>query len=268
MKKKASLSGIAITGLVLAASSPLSGQALSGLQAGEAFHAGGACGNSSHGCGGNVPKDRGLDANRGDIRSQTGSYSQGNGYGSPSNRSGNMNDGHENRSWNGSTSNSINDQPVSYRDATTPSPTARMNYGADQTKYETELMRRGGYGYNAPPPPPPPVGNNREYNPSYQDRAYTDNAYQSGQRDASAEIYGQQYMQETEALPTVGGSVTLTEAQLLATLNAEGRAMYQGLDAQGKALAIQIASLESYRDKNLAVREAAQRMSRRAAMSR
>lgn len=278
MKKKTGLSTLAITGLVLAASSPLIPQTLSGLETGEIFHSGGACSHSSHGCGSTSPKDEARgNASKSDTYPQNGSNSQSNGYNNPSN---NRNDGNENsrratqRSLSepasaGDARNNLN-QAISYRDMTTPSNTARMNYGADQTKYEVELMRRDqyerdrGYGYN----PPQPIGNGREYSAGYQGGAYSASAYPYGQTETPAEIYGQQYQPGATTLPSLGGSVTLTEPQLLATLNAEGRAIYQGLDAQGKALAIQLASLESYRDKNLAVREAAQRMSRRSAISR
>lgn len=66
-----------------------------------------------------------------------------------------------------------------------------------------------------------------------------------------------------------GSSETLTEAQLLSKLSAQGKAIYQSLDSEGKALAIQLASQDSYQDKNLAIKEAQRRMNdRRGLISR
>jgi hypothetical protein len=62
---------------------------------------------------------------------------------------------------------------------------------------------------------------------------------------------------------TMNTSANLTEAQLLGMLSPQGRAIYQSLDPEGKALAIQLASQDSYRDKNLAVKEAQRRMNER-----
>lgn len=61
----------------------------------------------------------------------------------------------------------------------------------------------------------------------------------------------------------VNNNQPLDENQLLGALNAQGRAIYLGLDSEGKALAIQLASQDSYRDKNLAVKEAQRRMNER-----
>lgn len=58
-------------------------------------------------------------------------------------------------------------------------------------------------------------------------------------------------------------SATLTEAQLLDMLNPQGKSIYLSLDPEGKALAIQLASQDSYRDKNLAIKEAQRRMNER-----
>ena len=56
-------------------------------------------------------------------------------------------------------------------------------------------------------------------------------------------------------------STTLTDAQLLGMLNDQGRKIFMSLDAEGKALAVQLASQDLYKDKNLAVKEAQRRMS-------
>lgn len=62
---------------------------------------------------------------------------------------------------------------------------------------------------------------------------------------------------------TVNSSQTLNEAQLLGALNPQGRSIYLSLDPEAKALAIQLASEDSYRDKNLAIKEAQRRMNDR-----
>lgn len=62
---------------------------------------------------------------------------------------------------------------------------------------------------------------------------------------------------------TVASQQTLTEAQLIGVLSSKGRSIYLNLDPEGKALAIQLASQDSYRDKDIAVREAQRRMNQR-----
>lgn len=61
---------------------------------------------------------------------------------------------------------------------------------------------------------------------------------------------------------------TLTEAQLLDGLNAQSRSVYLGLSPEGKALAIQLASQSSSKDKSGAVNEAQKRMSDKAASAK
>lgn len=61
----------------------------------------------------------------------------------------------------------------------------------------------------------------------------------------------------------VTSSGTLSEAQLLGALTPQVRSIYLSLDPEGKTLAIQLASQDSYRDKNLAVKEAQRRIAER-----
>jgi hypothetical protein len=56
-------------------------------------------------------------------------------------------------------------------------------------------------------------------------------------------------------------SNTMSEDQLVNSLNRETRAIYNNLNLQGKALALQLASQDNYADKNLAVKEAQRRTS-------
>gem|GEM_PF-5885353 len=102
---------------------------------------------------------------------------------------------------------------------------------------------RRGVTYDSIPQPPPEYGGmasfNREYNTA------TDYDYNRA------------------AVTTSISSATLTEPQLLGMLSDEGKAIYFSLDPEAKGLAIQVASQDSYRDKNLAVREVQRRMSER-----
>lgn len=60
---------------------------------------------------------------------------------------------------------------------------------------------------------------------------------------------------------------TWTEAQLLTAITPQSRTIYLNLDPEGKALAVQLASQDSYQDKNLAIKEAQRIISeRRSAM--
>jgi hypothetical protein len=106
--------------------------------------------------------------------------------------------------------------------------------------------------------------------------AGTVNTYQSTTRSAS---YGSSpsnstykndgdYSQKTTSTTTTSSQGTLTEAKLLALLTPQGRAIYLSLDPEGKAMAIQLASQDSYKDKNLAVSEAQYRMNTKRGLSR
>lgn len=64
------------------------------------------------------------------------------------------------------------------------------------------------------------------------------------------------YQHNRATVTTPASTATLTESQLLGLLNPQERAVYLSLDPEAKALAIQLASQDSYHDKNLAVQEA------------
>ena len=55
-------------------------------------------------------------------------------------------------------------------------------------------------------------------------------------------------------------SGAFTETKLLGMLSPQGRTIYHSLDPTGKALALELGKQDSYRDKDLAVKEAQQRM--------
>lgn len=105
--------------------------------------------------------------------------------------------------------------------------------------------------------------------PTYMD-SYLDRGYGSPPRRnmANSDLNRQynavsDYDYNRSVASTVNSSQTLNEAQLLGALNPQGRAIYLSLDPAGKALAIQLASEDSYRDKNLAIKEAQRRMNDR-----
>lgn len=52
----------------------------------------------------------------------------------------------------------------------------------------------------------------------------------------------------------------MTEKDLMEKLSPEGKTIYQGLDAEGKALALKLANDSTYKDKNDAVKAAAKKM--------
>lgn len=58
-------------------------------------------------------------------------------------------------------------------------------------------------------------------------------------------------------------NLTFTEPQLMTVISPQERALYFGLDSEGKALALQLASQGGYQNKGLAIKEAQRRMNER-----
>jgi hypothetical protein len=89
-------------------------------------------------------------------------------------------------------------------------------------------------------------------------------------KDSSSTANSSSYYNDSNqaATSTSNTSANLTEAQLQDMLSPQGKAIYQSLDPEGKALAIQLAGQDSYRDKNLAVKEAQRRMNERSGLNR
>jgi hypothetical protein len=102
-----------------------------------------------------------------------------------------------------------------------------------------------GVTYDTTPRPTPEYGGLATFYRDEYNNTWTDNDFNRG------------------VATTAYSSATLTEAQLLGMLTSQGRAIYLNLDPEAKALAIQLASQDSYRDKNLAVKEAQRRMNMR-----
>lgn len=77
--------------------------------------------------------------------------------------------------------------------------------------------------------------------------------------DVEVQRSGPKYTEEYSRTATQMGNETITEEELLVKLNPQGRADYMSMDAKGKATALQLASQNSFQDKNMAVKEAKKR---------
>lgn len=67
--------------------------------------------------------------------------------------------------------------------------------------------------------------------------------------------------QESTMQQNKGSHKMMTETELLSQLNEDGKKTYNSLDTAGKALALKMASQDTFKDKNLAVKAAALKMS-------
>ncbi len=219
MERKKDLAKIALAAFILAATTPLSTQALDDSQ--EIFLAVAGC--PAHGCPAETPK-------KGVIADNSQS-----------------NDAYNARRNSYQTEGTYSTQSNSGSSAINTTPGSRG--GNDADNYSSPL---GGYGgkVNDHNGAQPALGSS--HNPSED---YGVNNSSNRQYHLSSDDY------ERSAVTT--SSATLTEAQLLGMLTPQGRAIYLSLDPEGKALAIQLASQETYRDKNLAVKESQRRMNER-----
>lgn len=263
MKSKKDLAQLAFSALLLAATVPVDGQAEIAGKQDTYLAALGGCGASKCGAIG----DNGSSYNAGSNTSQTGSYS--NTGANSTMRSGSY----------GSTGGS-------YTGSDTGAGVS--GYGGTSSYGNTGSGYSGTSGYGGSYNTTDTSRTNRDWNTgrattgSYTDRrmnhpGYSD-TYRSSSYDVDADVYPGarpgvrrnapgEYNRAT--VSTTTSYATLTEAQLLAMLNADVRAIYISLDAEGKALALQLASQDSYPDKNVAVLEAQRRVNeRRGTLSR
>lgn len=111
---------------------------------------------------------------------------------------------------------------------------------------------------------------NRGYNvsPSYSDsyRSYsTDNSAANdwSSTNRNYNTAGDYDYQRTGTGMSNTASSTLNDADILNKLGPEGKRIYQSLGPEGKALARQLISQDSFKDKDQAVREALKRMNER-----
>lgn len=108
-------------------------------------------------------------------------------------------------------------------------------------------------------------------NPYQRNNAYQADNYQprNAQQNYNTSSYGADNNNPYNTYTTDATATTQTsmsESDLMRQLNPQSQAIYQGLDNQGKALALQLASQPSYKDKNLAVKEAQRRSAERNGM--
>lgn len=70
------------------------------------------------------------------------------------------------------------------------------------------------------------------------------------------------YVAEADENMMADSGQMMTEDQLMSQLSDQGKQIYNGLSPQGKSLALKLASKSAFRDKNMAVRAAAQKEAR------
>ncbi len=156
---------------------------------------------------------------------------------------------------NSSTDNSISNNPGN-------APSKGRSY-EDNPSYISDVYSPGS-NYNSQPS----GTTSPTYVEDYRRATYDSTPHPSPEYDGRAS-FNHEYNTATDynfnrnAVNTLNSSSILTEAQLLGMLSSQGRAIYLSLDPEGKALSIQLASQDSYRDKNLAIKEAQRRMNER-----
>ncbi|WP_068471315.1 hypothetical protein [Candidatus Protochlamydia phocaeensis] len=280
MEKKKALTQTALAALVLASALPIDGQAgqVSGTQ--ETFLAVAGCGANK--CGSSPRRGEVADNATGNesynTRSSTyqsssnyGNMGPGSGYTGTSSGMGTGGSGYSGTSgYGGSTSGNFGKTSGSYSNT----DASRMNRDIDSSRntnetyntYRTYNDSYGSYDSNRPYNANPGKENYPSYRESYRNSSYDVNVgtpYGADVRVNRGYNTSGEYDYNRTNVGDVPASETLTEADLLGMLSPQGRAIYMSLDAEGKALALQLASQETYRDKNLAVKEAQRRVNER-----
>lgn len=276
MERKQDLAKIALTALLLSATAPV--QADHNVESQEVFLAALGCGANS--C---AATGRGRIADNTDITKSTSDYSYqpGSSYTTqPSTSGSSTSNTRTNTSYPSSTSTYGTSTTGSSETSSTPDRYNSNGYGKPQSGYgavnhqlDTGRTYNDTYynSYNANRTSP----TSPSYVDSYRGTAevYEASPYPYGGNYSTKTNLNRDYNTSSDydynrgAATTSTSSVTLTEAQLLGMLNPQARAIYLSLDPEGKALAIQLASQDSYRDKNLAIKEAQRRMNDRRGMT-
>lgn len=258
MENKKDLAKIALTALLLSAVTPVSGIQADHGQAVEGTLLAAGCG--AHGCPATPPsQSRNViaDTSNDTYNTRSGSYPAGGNY-------------NQNQSYRVNVEAGDNYPGTTNRYSETRTSTS----GYDNS---TGDYRESNAGYRSPTRGSGDNYSNGNYNSQRTDAArpgYVEYRSSTTTYDAPPSGYGEYSGTTTidrdasdynsnRSTVTTQSSGTLTEAQLLVLLNAQGRAIYLSLDPEGKALAIQLAGQDSYRDKNLAVKEAQRRMNDR-----
>lgn len=159
---------------------------------------------------------------------------------------------------------------VSYND-----PYNARYYQADNYNYSTPNSNRaygapsGSYEVNAGP------GFSSSYDRSGSDfnssRGYNQGGYGETYRtyttDSESQSTNRSFNTSNDFDRPGTATVTITEIELVRQLSPQAKAIYQSLDSEGKVLARQLAGQESFRDKDLAVKEAQRRINDKRGMS-
>lgn len=257
--------------LALASSAPLAVQADQAIQ--DTFYANGAC-KGQGSCGASTNSyDSTNRYNRNSSDTNNGEY-----YRSREDR---------NTNWN---TNSREDSRVDYYNAADPEPLSynepvgssanpsRMNSAADRMNSGAASVQNDAY-YNRGYDNSRVHDNTVKYDNArvnqLRNQGFT-TSYDTQQNRVTEAMMGSDNVNYNQYGAPVGNqvndpnfnraartSVSISEAQLMPMLNPQTRALYQNLDTQGKALALQLASQSTYTDKNQAVMEAAYKSSSR-----
>ena len=240
MEHKKDLAKIALATLILASATPVNGQADHYISEEEGIYLAAAC--PAHGCPAESPSKKVVadNANGSSNAKKIGS-------------SFNQNDKNPSSEPNG-TSNSS--PPATHRKDNDTAMTDRHS-GRSSDTYSTSSYDSQRSGVTSPYYVEDRSNNTFDATPApYKEHGGMTNL----NRDYNTTS---DYDYNRAAVTTSASLATLTEAQLIGLLNSQARAIYLNLDPEGKALAIQLASLDSYRDKNLAIKEAQRRMNER-----
>lgn len=150
-----------------------------------------------------------------------------------------------------SNANSYNARTNTYQADNTPN-----QYGSTTSSYDS------GTNYNT----------NRGYNtsPTYTDssRTYTTDEDANTNMNRNYNTASDYDYNRSGNGTAAMSSATISEGELMKQLNAQGKAIYNSLDTEGRALALQLASQDSYKDKNQAVKEAQRRINEQRGMGK
>lgn len=237
MKNKKDLAKIALAALILASATPVTGHADMDIEVQGILLAAGC---PAHGC---ANASTPANNNSAPVSNPNSRNYNGQPYGG-------IPAGNQPGGYNGSPNGVDNASSGGYR---RPATDGYNNSSDNYNSYGNPSYS----GYNAP------SGSPASY--SYEDNRVTNYGSRSSEYGMTGSNRGNvtDANYNDNAAAGITSSATLTEAQLLGMLSPQGRAIYLSLDPESKALAIQLASQDSYRDKNLAVKEAQRRMNER-----
>ncbi|MBA2368155.1 MAG: hypothetical protein H0V82_03920 [Candidatus Protochlamydia sp.] len=112
------------------------------------------------------------------------------------------------------------------------------------------------------------VNSNRPSNGSWNSSSTSTTGQPAYDIDMEVQRSGRGYNEEYSRSTSTMGNETITEEELLVKLTPQARADYMSMDTKGKAMALQLASQSSFKDKNMAVKEAQRRSSQQGMSNR